>query len=139
LFLEIHRTCQRLSTVDAFVCVDGVIDENWTGRILEQGESLLKDCPLELRIYRVSQRSAEGKSNPKGPGRFYGERVLANQADLGGGNPLCLNVMCKPAYSARAVWSHRYEENGVNPVLFHDRSEVAGLFIHLKRVGRSHE
>ena len=94
---------------------------------------------LKLSISGVSQRPTKRKGNPKGTGGLYGEGMFTDQADLGGGNSLFLYVMCKPAYSARAVWSDRYENDGSNVVLFHDGSEIASLFLHLDRVGRPHE
>lgn len=100
------------------ISVNGVIHKDRTDWILKQRKRYFQDLGLELPVSGISKWTAERKRNPEGPGRLNGQRMLSDQADLGCCNTFRLNVMGKPAYSARTIWSDRDKKDGINMVFF---------------------
>lgn len=100
---------------------------------------MFDNVPLELWIVRVTQRSAEWKTDPEGPWRSDGLGLFFYQADLGCGDSFRFKKMSKPADGARAVRSDGNQQDAVDLLLFQDGGQRPGFLLHPQRVRGSHK
>ena len=94
---------------------------------------------LKLCVIRDSQRTTQLKRNPKRPRRRYLLSVLSNQADLGGGNTLFLEIVPERANGTRAEGSYRYQQHTVHVILFEYARQITRSRFHASRICRTHE
>jgi len=73
---------------------------------------------LKGAVIRFAKWPPERKTDPESPGRLDPLGMFLDQTDLGGGDAFILQIMGKPADRARAVRSDRYQQDGIDLVIF---------------------